>query len=105
MKMLIGFCLVCLPLKHLIINSNYGYRVHPLTGKFAMHYGVDLQARSDTVYALMDATVLQAGYDNYLGLNVRLKHIGDLTSIYGHGYLWFRCLACRNIISPDQPAD
>jgi murein DD-endopeptidase MepM/ murein hydrolase activator NlpD len=54
MKILISFCLVCLPLKHLKINSEYGYRIHPLTGKYAMHAGVDLKARHDTVYAILN---------------------------------------------------
>lgn len=83
MKLLISFCLVCLPLKHLKINSEYGYRIHPITGKYAMHCGVDLKARHDTVYAIMDGIVKSAGYDNGLGVNIRLVH-GAVESVYGH---------------------
>ncbi|MEO6849195.1 MAG: M23 family metallopeptidase [Mucilaginibacter sp.] len=83
MKILISFCLVCLPLKHLKINSGYGYRIHPLTGKYAMHAGVDLKARHDTVYAILNGLVRSTGYDNGLGINIRLAH-GAVESIYGH---------------------
>ena len=83
MKLLISFCLVCLPLKNLHINSGYGFRVHPLTGKYAMHYGIDLKARHDTVYAVLDGTVKSVGYDDGLGIYIRLDH-GDVESVYGH---------------------
>jgi len=83
MKLLISFCLVCLPLKHLKIHSGYGYRIHPLTGKYALHAGVDLKARNDTVYAILSGLVRSTGYDNGLGLNIRLAH-GVVESVYGH---------------------
>ncbi|BAU51975.1 M23 family metallopeptidase [Mucilaginibacter gotjawali] len=83
MKTLISFCLVCLPLKHLKINSDYGYRIHPLTGRYAMHAGVDLKASHDTVYAILDGVVKSTGYDDGLGLNIWLQH-GPVESIYGH---------------------
>jgi len=83
MKLLISLCLVCLPLKHLKINSEYGYRIHPLTGKYAMHEGVDLKARHDTVYAILSGLVKSTGYGNGLGINIRLTH-GFVESIYGH---------------------
>jgi murein DD-endopeptidase MepM/ murein hydrolase activator NlpD len=81
--MLISFCLVCLPLKHLKINSDFGYRIHPLTGRYALHEGVDFKARHDTVYAILDGSVKSVGYDNGLGINIRLFH-GEVESIYGH---------------------
>jgi murein DD-endopeptidase MepM/ murein hydrolase activator NlpD len=83
MKILISICLVCLPLKHLKINSDFGYRVHPLTGKYALHAGVDFKARHDTVYAILNGLVRSTGYDDGLGINIRLEH-GEITSVYGH---------------------
>jgi murein DD-endopeptidase MepM/ murein hydrolase activator NlpD len=83
MKTLISICLVCLPLKHLHINSDYGYRIHPLTGKYAMHSGVDLKACHDTVFAILDGLVKSTGYDGGLGINIRLEH-GLVESVYGH---------------------
>lgn len=83
MKILISFCLVCLPLKHLKINSDFGYRIHPVTGKYAMHAGVDLKARHDTVYAILNGVVKSTGYNDFLGINIRLVHC-DFESVYGH---------------------
>ncbi|OIQ71162.1 murein DD-endopeptidase MepM [mine drainage metagenome] len=83
MKTLISICLVCLPLKHLKINSDFGYRIHPITGKYAMHEGVDFKARHDTVYAIMDGLVKSTGYNNGLGNNIWLAH-GEIESVYGH---------------------
>ena len=83
MKLLISFCLVCLPLKHLKINSGFGYRIHPVTGKYALHAGVDLKARHDTVYAILNGSVKSTGYNDFLGINIRLSH-GEVESVYGH---------------------
>jgi murein DD-endopeptidase MepM/ murein hydrolase activator NlpD len=83
MKILISFCLVCLPLKHLKINSDYGYRIHPLTGRYALHAGVDFKGRHDTVFAILNGRVEHVGYDDYLGINIRLAH-GQVESVYGH---------------------
>ena len=76
-------CLLCLPIKNLRITSCYGYRSHPVTGKYAFHAGVDLRAKHDTVFAIMDGCVSAAGYDDFLGIYVRQDH-GNLQSSYGH---------------------
>ncbi|OKS88166.1 M23 family metallopeptidase [Mucilaginibacter polytrichastri] len=100
MKFLISFCLVCLPLKHLKINSDFGYRIHPLTGKSAMHLGVDLKARHDTVFAILDGLVKSTGYDTGLGINIRLAH-GDIESVYGHlSQIW---VVTQDSVSAGEP--
>lgn len=76
-------CVVCLPLKHIILTSSYGYRIHPVTGKFVFHAGIDLRARSDTVFAVLPGRVVSTGFNNFLGVFVRLNH-GDFQSTYGH---------------------
>jgi murein DD-endopeptidase MepM/ murein hydrolase activator NlpD len=83
MRTLISFFLICLPLKHIQINSNFGYRIHPLSGKYMMHEGVDFKARRDTVYAILDGYVESMGYNKGLGINICLAH-GDVESVYGH---------------------
>jgi murein DD-endopeptidase MepM/ murein hydrolase activator NlpD len=80
---LISVCFVCLPLKNLKINSDYGYRIHPVTGRYAMHEGLDFRARSDTVFAILNGVVRSAGYDDRLGINICLSH-GEIESVYGH---------------------
>jgi murein DD-endopeptidase MepM/ murein hydrolase activator NlpD len=77
----IFFC-CCLPLKHLRLNSDYGYRWHPVTGKYAFHAGVDLEAKSDTVYAIFPGKV-NIGYNQFLGVNIKINCAG-LQAIYGH---------------------
>lgn len=73
----------CMPLKHLRINSTYGYREHPLKSKVIFHPGVDLYARRDTVFAVMAGTVRYLGYNSSLGLFVKLDH-DLLQTVYGH---------------------
>ncbi len=56
-------------------TSDFGYRTDPLRGGAAFHTGVDIAApRGTPLYAVCDATVLQAGkddsYGNYLVLSV-----------------------------------
>lgn len=72
-----------LPLNHLQLTSPYGDRVHPLTGKYAFHGGVDLRARDDTVFAVLPGFVEAIGFDPLLGIFVRLRH-GAFQTVYGH---------------------
>jgi murein DD-endopeptidase MepM/ murein hydrolase activator NlpD len=83
MNKLLLICCVCLPLRHLEITSDYGFRVHPLTGEYRFHAGIDLRAHRDTVYAVLPGTVLATGYNKLLGLYIRVGH-GDFQSGYGH---------------------
>jgi murein DD-endopeptidase MepM/ murein hydrolase activator NlpD len=80
---LLACCLVCLPLKNLQLTSSYGYRTHPVTGKYAFHAGVDLRSKQDTVYAVMNGTVSTVNYSNFLGIYIRLDH-DQFQSVYGH---------------------
>jgi murein DD-endopeptidase MepM/ murein hydrolase activator NlpD len=74
----------CLPLRHLRLTSGYGYRVHPLTTKWAFHSGIDLSARSDTVFCILDGVVSQTGYDPRLGIYIKIDHGRGVRSTYGH---------------------
>jgi murein DD-endopeptidase MepM/ murein hydrolase activator NlpD len=75
--------LACLPLRQVVLTSGFGYRVHPVTGRYAFHSGIDLRARSDTVFAVLPGHVSSVSYNPLLGLNIRLDH-GGLESSYGH---------------------
>jgi len=81
MKGLILLC-CCLPLKHLHVNSAYGYRVHPITKQFTFHKGIDLRANRDTVYAVSGG-VASIGYNEMLGVYITISD-GRLCCIYGH---------------------
>lgn len=82
MNKLLIFCCCCLPLRHMQLTSGYGYRIHPITGKYSFHSGIDINARSDTVFAILPGR-FQASYNNLLGIFIRIDH-GDFQSIYGH---------------------
>jgi murein DD-endopeptidase MepM/ murein hydrolase activator NlpD len=76
-------CCFCLPLRHLELTSGFGYRIHPVTGKFCFHSGIDLRARHDTIFAVMPGRVAFMGYDAVTGVHIRLNS-GDYTFLYGH---------------------
>jgi murein DD-endopeptidase MepM/ murein hydrolase activator NlpD len=76
-------CLICLPLKHIHLTSPYGWRIHPVTGQYKFHAGIDLSAHGDTVFAIMDGTVSEVNYNAFLGVYIRLDH-GAYQSTYGH---------------------
>jgi murein DD-endopeptidase MepM/ murein hydrolase activator NlpD len=75
--------LACLPLRQVHLTSGYGYRLHPVTGKYSFHSGIDLRARSDTVFAILPGHVSGIHVDPFLGLYIRLDH-GEFQSTYGH---------------------
>lgn len=74
---------VCYPLRHIKINSGYGYRKDPLTGKKKFHNGLDLHARGDEVLAMMEGVVVKVGQDKASGKYVTLQH-GGYTVSYCH---------------------
>lgn len=74
---------VCYPLSSIKINSPYGYRKDPFTGKRKFHNGIDLHARSDKVFAMMQGRVLKVGQDKVSGKYVTLQH-GSFTVSYCH---------------------
>lgn len=74
---------VCYPLSSIKINSPYGYRKDPFTGKRKFHNGIDLHARSDKVFAMMQGRVLKVGQGKVSGKYVTLQH-GSFTVSYCH---------------------
>ncbi|MBR8725678.1 hypothetical protein IX296_001835 [Bacteroides pyogenes] len=74
---------VCYPLSHIKINSPYGYRKDPFTGKRKFHNGIDLHARSAKVFAMMQGRVLKVEQDKVSGKYITLQH-GSFTVSYCH---------------------
>ena len=74
---------VCYPLSSVKINSPYGYRKDPFTGKRKFHNGIDLHARSSKVFAMIQGRVLKVGQDKVSGKYVTLQH-GNFTVSYCH---------------------
>ena len=71
------------PLKSIKVTSPYGYRRDPFTGKRSWHNGLDLRAKNEPAYAMMDGIVEKVGYDNRSGKYVILKH-GNYRVSYCH---------------------
>ena len=63
------------PLKSIKVTSPYGYRRDPFTGKLSWHNGLDLRAKNEPAYAMMDGIVEKVGYDNRSGNYVTLRHV------------------------------
>ena len=76
-------CCICLPLRHLSLTSGYGYRIHPITGRYCFHSGIDLRASHDTVFAVLPGRVSLSGYDALTGVHIQLAS-GDFSFLYGH---------------------
>lgn len=74
---------IALPLRNLQVTSAFGNRVHPLTGNYSHHFGVDLRAGYDTVFAVVSSHVFAIGYDPLLGVYIKIKK-GPFTFTYGH---------------------
>ena len=63
------------PLKSIKVTSPYGYRRDPFTRKQSWHNGLDLRAKNEPAYAMMDGIVEKVGYDNRSGNYVTLRHV------------------------------
>lgn len=71
------------PLKSIKVTSPYGYRRDPFTGKLSWHNGLDLRAKNEPAYAMMNGIIEKVGYDNRSGNYVTLKH-GNYHVSYCH---------------------
>ena len=74
---------ITFPLKSIKVTSPYGYRRDPFTGKQSWHNGLDLRAKNEPAYAMMDGIVEKVGYDNRSGNYVTLRH-GNYRVSYCH---------------------
>lgn len=71
------------PLENISINSLYGYRYHPIDKVRKFHYGIDLHAKSNVVYAIVGGVVQSSGYSDGLGYFVKIR-LKEYEFIYGH---------------------
>ena len=78
-----GYPSITYPLKSIKVTSPYGYRRDPFTGKLSWHNGLDLRAKNEPAYAMMDGIVAKVGYDNRSGNYVTLGH-GNFYISYCH---------------------
>lgn len=68
-----------------VITSNYGYRMHPIRGRWILHSGIDLGAMYGTpICATASGVVIYAGWYGGYGNAVIIDHGGGYSSLYGH---------------------
>ena len=69
----------------LVVTSKYGYRPHPVTGRYQFHKGIDFRAATGTrVYASKGGRVIFAGRKGGYGKIVGIEHEDNFTTWYGH---------------------
>ena len=67
------------------VTDSYGYRIHPLTGKYSWHNGVDFGAGAGTsILATKSGTVTTAAYSSAWGYYVVINHGDGYSSLYAH---------------------
>ncbi|EDZ98473.1 Peptidase M23 [Burkholderia sp. H160] len=74
-----------MPLNYARVSSPFGYRTHPVKGKYHMHTGVDFAAPKGTpVLAAASGTVRFVGFKHGYGNIVELSHPRGYTTHYAH---------------------
>lgn len=67
------------------ISSQFGERIHPISGKLSFHKGIDIPAPQDTdILACDDGIVLFSGVMSGYGNVVKLKHFDGKITLYAH---------------------
>lgn len=69
-----------------VISSWFGLRIHPLTGEYKEHGGIDIVAKDAdaTICAAKSGVVVLAGYNGGYGNCVAIAHDGGYKTLYGH---------------------
>lgn len=69
------------------VTSDFGPRIHPITGRPSFHDGVDYGVGCGTpIVASAAGTVIRAGSDPVYGHLIVISHRGGLETRYGHMY-------------------
>ncbi len=67
------------------LTSIYGYRDHPINGKYLFHGGVDIGGqKGDPIAAFADGTVEYTGKNDSYGLYLQIDHGNGVKSFYAH---------------------
>ncbi|MBW4606684.1 MAG: M23 family metallopeptidase [Hassallia sp. WJT32-NPBG1] len=67
------------------VTSEFGWRIHPITGERKFHTGIDFGAAKGTpIYAVDAGQVVFAGDKGGYGKATVIQHQGSLSTLYGH---------------------
>jgi murein DD-endopeptidase MepM/ murein hydrolase activator NlpD len=73
------------PVTNANLGSNFGWRVDPITGRSALHTGLDFPATPGTpIYAAAGGVVVTQEFQSEYGNIVEIDHGNDLISRYAH---------------------
>ncbi len=73
------------PLDTLIINSSYGWRIHPIDSTRNLHTGIDFKAKINTsIYSTGNGIIVFAGYKKGYGRCIIIQHVLEHKTVYGH---------------------
>src|SRR5690606_24049067 len=71
--------------EHVRINSAYGYRLHPVSGKWAGHQGLDYPAPKGTpIRATAQGKISFIGVQNGYGKVIFIEHDDVYSTVYAH---------------------
>lgn len=84
-----------------VVTSPFGYRIHPITGAWKLHGGIDFGGYGPIV-AAQGGTVLVAGYHNSWGYYVKIDHGNGLQTLYAHMEAGSLTVAPGQVVSQGQ---
>jgi len=77
------------------VTSLFGYRIHPITGLYSLHGGIDIAVPEGTpVYSYNDGQVKRSTYGEKAGNFVEISHGSGYSSLYLH--------LSKYVVSPGQ---
>ncbi len=83
-----AFTVPCIPpvgaWDHNRLSSQFGWRVHPIQGRYKHHKGIDIAGPHQLVRSAASGTVIRTAYERGLGLYVLIDHGNSYQTIYGH---------------------
>ncbi len=73
------------PVDYPYLSSSFGWRRHPITGRYVMHEGLDFAAPKGTpIHAASGGVVTEARYVNGYGKMVEINHGNGIITRYAH---------------------
>lgn len=75
------------PINHGIVTSEYGNRIHPITGENKFHNGIDITGNDKNIYPVLPGVVAQTGNNSSMGNYIIIYHTynnQNYTSAYYH---------------------
>lgn len=95
------------PIPHVKVSSGFGMRLHPISGKWLLHAGVDLPSACGTsVYAASGGTVIWAGLarpgSGRTGNQIEIDHGAGIVTTYGHVLTGTFAVKVGDVVTPGQ---